>query len=266
MEKADFKRSLAVWAEEEGRASDGHPSIETLRDGRAGLLAPKEKESLEEHLVACRQCFDLAQDLEAFSQARQAAAGPPPEVADFETAAFWRTLRPRLEVPSEPTVVQPPTHRRGVWRLPTAVAASVLLTALGFSFWVGSQHRALAESEVRIAALEKPRPNTRIYDLYLDTSERSGESSPQPVEVPAGSMLILTPHDTGVYPGYAVEIHDSEGKVWADDGFAADPADGTFTLWLPPDFLPPGEYRVRLLGRGAETDELIEEYGVRMVP
>ncbi len=259
-QKADFKRSLAAWAEEEGRASDRHPPDETLRDYRAGLLAPADREPVEEHLALCRPCFDLAADLGAFSRARRAAGEPTAAVADFEAAAFWRTLRPRLAAP-------PRSRRAGAWRLPTAVAASVLVTALGFSFWVNSQQRALAASEARIAALETPRPNTRIYDLYLDTSERSGDSRPQPVEVPAGSMLILTPHDAGDYPQYDVEILDATGSsVWAGSGFAADPADGTFTLWLPPEFLTPGEYRVRLVGRGPDTSELIEEYGMRMVP
>ena len=80
-------------------------------------------------------------------------------------------------------------------------------------------------------------------------------------------MLILTPHDPGEHSDYAVEILDSAGaRAWTGRGFRADPEDGTFTLWLPPDFLPPGEYRVRLLGGDADPGELVEEYVVRLAP
>jgi hypothetical protein len=268
MNKIDFRQALTAWVEEEGRASGGHPDAETLRDYRDGLLAPDEEAPVDEHLLACRQCFGLAQDLAAFFQARRAAAGPPAAVADFESAAFWRALRPRLpprEAPAERRRAAGAVAKR--WHLPVAVAASVLLTALGFSFWMADQQRALAANEVRMAALQAPRPNTRIYDLFLDTSERSGESQPQPVALPAGSMLLLTPRDFGDFPGYAVEILDAGGKrAWAGGGFAPDPEDGTLTLWLPPDFLEPGEYRVRLLGGDADSGELIEEYVVQMVP
>ncbi len=270
IKKADFKRSLAAWAEQERRASDDHPTAAALDDYRRGVLPPAAKEELKEHLVLCHPCFDQVRDLDAFHRVRSADGGPAsrsPAVADFETAAFWRTLRPRLEArPATPAVRRPGGRRSGAWRLPAAVAASVLVTALGFSFWVGSQHRALAASEARLAALQAPRPNARIYDLYVDTSERSGENRPQPVEVAAGSMLILTPRDAGDYPEVAVEIYDAAGsQAWAGSGFAADPVDGSFTLWLPPELLPPGDYRVRLVGRGADTSELIEEYEVRMV-
>ena len=268
MNQVDFERSLAAWVEER-RASGQHSTVETLDAYRAGRLGPQQREGVREHLVLCRQCFDLLQDLEVFASARRSASRPPAEVADFETAAFWHALRPRLEtVAEEPSASRRRPKEPAVWRLPAAVAASVLVTALGFSFWIADRERALATSERQLAELQVPRPNTRIYDLYLDTSERSGESRPQPVEVPPGSMLILTPQssqDPGEHSGYAVEILDSAGaRAWTGRGFRADPEDGTFTLWLPPDFLPPGEYRVRLLGGDADPSELIEEYVVRM--
>ncbi|MCP4664113.1 MAG: hypothetical protein GY856_52685 [bacterium] len=240
-----FSRSFVALVDQMREASPAHPTVDELIAYDTGELGAEEKDRLQDHLVICRDCFALIADLESFSEAGRSA--PRPErPADFEAAAFWRTLRPRLA-----------TRR---WHIPAAMAASFLVAALGFSFWVATQQRTIAE-------LSEPQPNPRVYDLVADTSQRTGRVA-RPLEIPSGVgfTLIFTPDLGREYPGYQVMIRDSEDSVVRTvEGVEKRLADETFTLWLPPGALPLGEYRVELYGLEGEGSELIARYRMRMV-
>ncbi len=251
----DFKVVFNAWA---GATDPGeHLADEVLRDYLTGGLEPAEREGVQDHLILCRSCLELVDDLKAFS----AAADPRPDSApaDFEAAAFWRTLRPRLESgerqAEEQTVERPVNSRSATagWRTPALLAASLAVAVLGITSL--NQSRTIAE-------LRSPRANVDIYDLYLDTSERSGSgSASERVLSPSAGMILFTPRDPGDYPDYEVTILDDGGhRVWSDRGFVSDPDDGSFSLWLPPDYLASGEYKVRLSGVDGGDAELIEEY------
>ncbi len=255
----DFKGAFKAWV---GTVDPGeHPADETLRDYALGRLEPAEKEHVQEHLVHCRSCLDLFRDLRAFSSSAEPSAEA--KVANFEAAAFWRTLQSRLEE-SEPEVAKPaavasrtlPRRARG-WQIPALLAACLAFVALGVT--------SLQQGKT-IAELRNPRANVDIHDLYLDTSERSGVGPvAEKVLSPAAGLILFTPRDPGEYEDYRVTIlDDGGGEVWSDHGFVADPDDGSFTLWLPPGFLAPGDYAVRLFGIGSSGAETIEEYGLRI--
>jgi len=93
----DFNVAFGAWA---GAADRGeHLADEVLRDFQAGRLEAAEKARVQDHLAVCRDCLDLWKDLRAFS----VAAAPRQETpADFEAAAFWRTLRPGRESARRP--------------------------------------------------------------------------------------------------------------------------------------------------------------------
>jgi hypothetical protein len=253
----DFKVAVGVWA---GAADRGeHLADEVLRDFQAGRLEPVEKDRVLDHVARCRDCLDLVNDLRAFS----AAALPRAETAaaDFEAAAFWRTLRPRLEREPPETLevaaVARPARSGGGWRTPALLAAALAVAALGIT--------SLQQSRT-ISELRRPRANVEVYDLYLDTSERSGTGpAPERVLSPSAGVIVFTPRDPGSHADYEVAIVDpGGGRVWAARGFVADPDDGSFSLWLPPGFLSAGEYAVRLSGIDGGDSELIEEYALHV--
>ena len=253
----DFNVAFGAWA---GAADRGeHLADEVLRDFQAGRLEAAEKARVQDHLAVCRDCLDLWKDLRAFS----VAAAPRQETpADFEAAAFWRTLRPGRESAGseagERIAAGPASRTAGAgWRTPAMLAASLAVAALGITSL--NQSRTIAE-------LRDPRANVEIYDLYLDTSERSGAGpAKERVLSPSAGMILFTPRDPGSHADYEVAILDAEGqRVWGDRGFVADPDDGSFSLWLPPGYLEPGDYAVRLSGVDGGDPKLIEEYALHI--
>jgi len=291
---SDFKTAFADMMRSEPPAAGEHPTIDELIAYRAGELPETERERLQEHLAACKECFEKLRELDAFAAAPSAVGAVSGSgVVDFEVAAFWRQLRPQLELepgsveePSspepatattsaapatEPTPTESAAVRRipaatPLWRRPAAIAASFLVTVVGLGALLLLQQHRLADQGRTIAELTRPRPNPEIYDLYPDGSERSGAASEiRSFEGPAGATLIITPREPGDYPDYRVEIVDAGGEeVWSGSGFEKHPVDGTFSLWLPPGAFPPGEYRVRLQGVDEGSTDLLEEYAVHL--
>jgi len=177
------------------------------------------------------------EELAAFERAARGA-----QPADFETAASWRALRPRLE------------PRR--WQLPPALAALLLVAVAGSSGWyLGRQGPS--------AGLSEPRPNARVVDLFGEASRRTPDGRPQVVAVAdAGVLLVLTPAVVPEAPSYKARILDAGGEqVRMVPGLAPHPADQTFTLFLPPGALPDGVYRIELFAGGSA--EPIAAYRVR---
>jgi anti-sigma factor RsiW len=67
-----------------------HPSPDQWLAYQRGELPAEEEARLQEHLVRCRDCFDLAAGAAAFAE-------PDAEGEEVETAAAWRLLRPQLD-------------------------------------------------------------------------------------------------------------------------------------------------------------------------
>jgi len=252
--RADFKTSFIALLDATQKASDAHPSDGELIAYHEGELSTEERAPLRDHLVECRQCFELLRDLESFSAATRRAPEAP---AKLEEAAFWRTLKPQLAASGPPPGLRPV---RTWWQVPAAMAATFILTVMGFSGWIAS----------RQVSQHQPRPNVVLYDLVENTSERTGRVN-RPLEIMSDdeSILILTPDSGLVHGGYQLRILDAEGKlVSVVEGLEKDSRDETFTLRLPPDFLPPGAYRVELYGRGGGgggSEELIADYRIQVV-
>ncbi len=239
----DFKRTfVALMQEMEETEAVAHPTVDELIALNGGELPAEEKNRLQDHLVDCRRCFALAADLAAFSEAENATSQP---IADFETEASWRAPRPRF------------SPRR--WHVPAAMAATFLVTAVGFSFWSATQQRAIPE-------ISMPQPNVRIYDLVVDTGERSGGVA-QVKEIPSGadSILILTPDVVRDDLDYQVQIFDSRGLVGTIPRLKKQKGE-TFTMSLPDGFLAPGDYILVLHGLEVGRSMVIAQFRIRMIP
>lgn len=231
-------------------AGDRHPGVETWISYHGGELADREAERLQRHLVACPACVSLVLDLDAF------AAPPDGEdrasVSEFELAAAWKSMQATLADRQAP----PRWFERRVG-VPMALAASLLVGAAGLSLW-GIEHR-------RAEAYSRPQVNLAIRDLEPNRATRSG-GAPSPTVVRRDSYAALVMLPSRTFETYQAEILDARGRrVWSGSGLVAHPELGTLSLGLPPGFLAPGEYLVKLYG-GEEKVPLEDDLPIRVIP
>jgi hypothetical protein len=256
----ELRRRLAApagdWVAEAGGGDGDHPDVDALIAYHGGGLPEDEQRRIQDHLVACRECLGHLLELVEFAGPGAGAEGAA-GAAEFETAAAWRALRPRL--PAAPAARWP---RRAV-----ALAAALALAALGLGLYALDQRRAATALGERLAELSRPQPGAAIVDLFPASAVR-GEGEPVPVvELPAGAgyaTLVINLPEGERYGGYEVEILDPAGRpLWSGGGFEAS-AFGTLRLGVPGGLLPPGEHSLRLYGHDGEERHWIESYAIRV--
>lgn len=260
---SDFREVLMELVETTYPEPAEHPSNERWLAYQRGELPADEEARLAEHLVRCRDCFDLVQAADAlFGPAEEPADGEA--LASVASVALWRQLRPQLfgdrdaQSPSNLRTLRP-TRR---FHFPYALAAALFVALLGMTIWNLEQRSALL-------ALRAPRPNAPIYDFSagerLTTPGESGE-----LTATAGSgpwMLVLHPNEE--LPAYRLAVRDdATGRELLSHALRPD-ADLALTLDLP-EGLPPGRYRLEISadsgGRGDRSAKVLETYFLRVLP
>lgn len=225
--------------------SKTHPAPEELLDYHLGDLAEADRERIQDHLVLCEACSRTVLDLDSFPDVDPAREAD--RLAEFELAADWKRFREQTAAKR----VRPAA-------LPWAVAASLLVAALGLSLW-GVRLRE------QVRELSGPRADVLVADLVPLGSEVRGPEAGEVVRVPAWAdrvLLILNLAARPDYPEYEVRVLGPDGReVWSRRGLRPS-ADGAFALEVPAGLLRGGAHRIRLLG-GSET---VAEYGVRLQP
>ncbi len=241
---SDFRGTLLELIDASPEPMD-HPSPDQWIAYQRGQLSAEEEARFQEHLVRCRDCFDLAAAAADFVQPdREPEAGQ-----EIETAALWRLLRPQLDPPADP----PPQNVRQIsdgprrpsqgFRLPTKLAATFFVALIGMTIWNLQQR----------SALEASRANVPIFDIAPDQRGPAG----QELAVPAGpQMLVLHPSEQ--IPAYRLTIRDAATSRELSSNELRLNRDLALTLYLP-EGLPPGRYRLELAdgtGKVLETDLL----------
>lgn len=230
--------------------ADTHPDADELAAYHEGTLPSAEAKRVQDHLVACRECAMLVADLEGLGDP---GFGADEDLPDDAREIVWQKVREeiRRDQPRSGKVLPLPRHRNPSPRWLEALAASLLVATVGLSIWVVN--------------LKRPQPqlNARIYDLYPAGSTRGeGENDLQAVPAEARDvLLILHPPGRSRFEEHGVEIVDAGGReVWRSDRGLVLNSDGSFTLWLPRDYLG---LRLRLVGidPGGER-ELVAEYAL----
>ncbi|HEX5718904.1 MAG TPA: zf-HC2 domain-containing protein [Thermoanaerobaculia bacterium] len=137
-----------------------HAGTKRLIAYREGTLPEAEREALQEHLSLCPRCTGLLRDLRDFEAAAAGAVETGPEPLRQEA---WESLVRRLPRETKtPPAVRPvptlPARRQPVASWVYAVAAALLLAAVGFSIWsavmVRQERRRLADLEQRLEERE----------------------------------------------------------------------------------------------------------------
>lgn len=228
-----------------------HPSPDQWLAYHRGELREDEETRLQEHLVRCRDCFDLAEAAAAF-------AGPdekPGAEQEAETAAIWRLLRPQLDPSPENVRAISAGRERPSWRfrLPTYLAASFFVALVGLTFWN-------LQLQSSLDAQRAPKPNARIYDFSAGERESSFAGSAWSIDT-GPSTLVFHPDDE--LPVYRMALSDGEtGEELGSYELRPD-EDLALTLQLP-DGLRPGRYRLVLSdGSGGRV---LETYVLRVTP
>jgi len=245
---SDFRDTLQELIDASPEPMD-HPTPDQWIAYHRGELAAEEEERLQEHLVRCRDCFDLAA-----AAAELAAPDEEPGAGDeVDSAALWRLLRPQLDPPSEP----PPQNVREIsagaprqpsrWSpLPTALAASFFVALIGLSAW-----------NLRLQSALAPRANAPIFEV--STGERAG----QELTVPAGPRMFVF-HPAEEHPVYRLVIRDdATGREVSSHELRLN-QDLALTLYFP-EGLRPGRYRLELSdGSGGGAGKPLETQLLRV--
>lgn len=232
---SDFRETLVELVETTYPEPAEHPSPERWIAYQRGELPAAEEARLEEHLVRCRDCFDLVQAADAIcGPAEEPAADPENEAA--AAAELWRRLRPQLggEVPAVVGRGPRPIPRL---HLPYPLAAALLFGFLGLTAWNLEQQKTLT-------ALRAPRPDAPIYDF--SAGERLAPAGATPLQLGSGPcMLVFHPGDE--LPLYRLAIRDAATGRERSSHLLRLNANLALTLQLSAG-LPPGDYRLELSG------------------
>jgi hypothetical protein len=227
---SDFRDTLLELIDSSPAPAD-HPSPDRWLAYHRGELAAEEEESLQEHLVRCRDCFDLSAAAAAFAQPEeeQGAGG------EMETAAQWRLLRPQLDPP--PANVRElfaSPRRQPAWknRFPSTVAASFFVALVGLSGW--SLHQ---RSELEAARAPKP-----VSIVEFEAPERSSTSSERILST-ADAPWTFVFHPVHELKVYRLTLRDAGGKQLGSYKLRPD-EDSALTILVPE--LPPGDYSLQL--------------------
>jgi hypothetical protein len=218
-----------------------HPSPEELTAYRDGRLSARRASRVCRHLGVCFDCPDLLLELECFLEPLPEETGTGTAA---DTSAFWQELRRRL--------FAEPRARPPAWRVPSvfaslgaayALAAASLLAAVALSLWSLS-----------------PQPVANMLTANVDMPGlRRGPEPLQEVRVPAEGVLLIL-NLAGLQDGsdLRLEILDPSGRrLGSVDRLRSE--SGSVQAFLPRRFLPPGEIRLRMTGRGlsATAEEVI---------
>jgi Putative zinc-finger len=210
----------------------------------------------ERHLAGCPQCDAY---LELARTSRQLEEDDP-------IALFHR--KPATSAPRE-------TRGDGesrTWR--QAALAASLAAVVGISGWIYSAQVAGPGREVPPQIAQASEPKVNVTSLTLNPEEilrggTGGQEVPdeedQVVRVDGESVLFLNPSDEAetTYETYEIEIRKPEEEPFWRRRDLLLTEQGDFTLTLPPGFLKPGTYEIRVFGlRDGQRGEQVGMYQV----
>jgi len=250
---SDFRNALLELIDRSPEPAD-HPSPDQWLAYQRGELPAAEEARLQEHLVRCRDCFDLAEGAAAFVQPDE----EPDAGREVGTAALWRLLRQQgvpKPGPSPDNVREisagPPPRPARETRFPSYLrAASFLVAVVGLAAWSLYQQSALE-------SLRAPQPNAPIFDFS------AGQRVPgRELTVPAGPRMFVF-HPVEELPAYRLAIRDAAtGRELSSAELRLD-QDLALTIYLPE--LRPGRYRVELSDAAAgRTGKAFETHLLRV--
>ncbi len=210
---------------------DGHPPFETLRAYHADELEPEEDEALREHLAGCDDCAAVVLELAGLAPEPAEAV----ELTEMDAARAWRKMRARLREDREAK----PRRQRPPYRILALAATIVVAAAVSFFF--------------------RQTPGMRVTLEPWDPSRGSQGARPC-TSLPAARAwtLRLPVRDEPAFPTFRLEIRTEDQRLLATH--EPEPTDGGFAVEMAGTDLPPGRYRLFLVGQDGDEPVVIEQY------
>lgn len=264
----ELRDALADLAQE-GTGQGDHPDLEQLIAFYENRLDEEQAESVDEHLASCLECNSTLLDLTVFAND---VAGGPDTRDDLADALAWRTMRDQLiqsrkQASDDATLASDPAATGGAEvsdrevhrpRWPMALAAGLLLAAVGLGIFASLERQRSADLAEQVAVLTAPQHDVPI--LYLDAVTR-GQSIDRP-SIAVGEndrwvVIVAPPSEQAVWSA-ALYAEGSE-PVWEADELRTNEL-GTLRLSFA---LPTGPYRLKLRAQG---ENHLYEFVVRAAP
>jgi anti-sigma factor RsiW len=255
---SDFRDTLLELIDTSPEPMD-HPTPDQWLAYQRGELSAGEEERLQEHLVRCRDCFDLAAAAAAFAE----PGAQPGASQDVETAALWRLLRPQLDLP-EPSrqnvreISDHPRRRSSSWRfrLPTSLAASFLVALVALSVSNIQQRK-----ELQTLRAPKAPPVTELAGGERFATLGAAETT---LAAPAGPWLLVL-HPGEELPVYRLAIRDAETGQVRLSSDELRPVKNLGLIYYVPEGIGPGRYRLELSdGSGGRVGKVLETHLLRV--
>jgi hypothetical protein len=250
---SEFRNTLLELVDSSPETMD-HPSPDRWIAYQRGELSGEEEARFQEHLVRCRDCFDLAEGAAAFAEADE----KPGSGQEVDSAALWRLLRPQLGPPAEPSrqnvrEISSGPRRRPSWasRLPMTLAASFFVALVGMTVLNVRQR----------SSLEAPRPNVAIVDFAAGERLPTLPSAERTISASTGMLVFHPDIDLQVYRLALLDAATGR-ELWSYE--LRPDEDSALTLQLPGG-LRPGRYRLELSdGSSGRAGRVLETYLLRV--
>ena len=223
---SDFRDTLLELIETSPEPMD-HPSADQWLAYHRGKLSAAEEARLQEHLVRCRDCFDLAAAASSFAE--------PDDSSNVR------------EISSGP-------RRRPSWRFPLPLAASFFVALVGMTAWNLHLRSALE-------TLREPKPNALIVDFSSGERLTTPGAAERVLSAQTGVLVLHPPEEL---PAYRLALRDAATgrELWSYE-LKMD-QDLALTLQLPAG-LPTGHYRLELAdGTGGKAGKVLATYPLRV--
>jgi hypothetical protein len=251
---------VARLVEETYPEPSGHPATARWEAYLRREIAADEAELLEEHLVRCRDCFDLVQAIDAFDEQAGPEDGDRESRAGAEVAAaalsrlVLQQVREASLAPSEPLPFPRAPHPRRTRSsgAPLALAAGLALAVLGL------YARSLRQEVVRLSA---PQANAQI--VYLTSGERAA-ASPALESIARPAPLTLVLHPAKELPAYRLRVLEAAGGAERLVLHDLQPDEDVALTGYLPQGLPTGRYRLELRPEGEPSGPPLEEWLLRI--
>lgn len=237
--------SLLARLNEEGHSMEDHPASERLSAFEANELPLAEQAAVQQHLASCSFCTERLEDLRRF-------LAPMPEdraaegIVDLEAAADWRKLRREMHVS--------PARWRRAFTSAGAVVAAMLAVGLAWASY-------------RIVSLEadlaKPITDLQTTTLRATGSRRAESGAPGPQSFKLGHVAAFETLSDHPYGRYRLIFRDEKGHI--KNSVEDTEEDGMITLFLPRSFLPPGLYRIQVVGLDGAAVHPVRDFEVRIL-
>lgn len=276
-DKVPFEAALRRLIQDQERDLAEHPSVAELVAYHDGRLPRERLETLRDHVAICSAC---ATTLLEFAQASEPREGA---TSNKNRGQLWEDLRSRVreeETSETAHEASEGSEKSGLsHRSAKQSPARSQVIAGPFLGWLRLRPTAILLGfclllsiwcvvlKLEVLRLSQPRVLEGMAELLsVENSRSRGDAEVELVSAGGSNLVVLNLLDSPLHSSYRLQI-SSTGRgaepIWTSPEFRSLTRNGVI-LAVPPDFLKPGDYWIRLDGLDAGSETLVAEYSLRV--